>query len=148
MGDYLRDRKQMDDLLQKNLKAAQERMKKYADEHRSEREFQIGDWVYLRLQPYRQSSVVVRSNTKLSAKYFGPYLIEDKIGKVAYRLKLPTASRIHPVFHVSLLKRKLGTKATPILQLPDTDEKGLLRVEPVMLLGRRMIKRGNAAVSQ
>ena len=44
--DYIRDRKKMDELLQHNLKAAQERMKKYADEHRSEREFQVGDWVY------------------------------------------------------------------------------------------------------
>ncbi|XP_071939849.1 uncharacterized protein [Coffea arabica] len=123
-------------------------MKKYADEHRSEREFQVGDWVYLRLQPYRQSTVMIRNNTKLSAKYFGPYLIEEKIGKVAYRVRLPAASKIHPVFHVSLLKKKLGDKAAPILQLPDTDERGQIRVEPVALLGRRMIKRKNAPVTQ
>ncbi|XP_027169436.1 uncharacterized protein LOC113769165 [Coffea eugenioides] len=148
VGDYLKDKKQMDELLQYNLKTAQERMKKYADEHRSEREFQVRDWVYLRLQSYRQSTVMVRNNTKLSAKYFGPYLIEERIGQVAYKLRLPTASRIHHVFHVSLLKKKLGDKATPILQLPNTDERGLIRVEPVTLLGRRMIKRGNAAVTQ
>ncbi|XP_071924786.1 uncharacterized protein [Coffea arabica] len=138
----------MDELLQHNLKAAQERMKKYADEHRSEREFQVGDWVYLRLQPYRQSSVMIRNNTKLSAKYFGPYCIEERIGEVAYRLRLPTTSKIHPVFHVSLLKKKLGDLTTPILQLPDTDERGQIRVEPEALLSRRMIKRKNAAVTQ
>ncbi|XP_071932986.1 uncharacterized protein [Coffea arabica] len=123
-------------------------MKKYADEHKSEREFQVGDWLYLRLQPYRQSTVMLRNNTKLFAKYFGPYLIEEKVGEVAYRLRLPTASKIHPVFHVSLLKKKLGERAAPILQLLDTDERGQIRVEPVALLGRRMIKRKNAAVTQ
>ncbi|XP_071928070.1 uncharacterized protein [Coffea arabica] len=127
--DYMRDRKRMDELLQHNLKAAQERMKKYAGDHMSEREFQVGDWVYLRLQPYRQSSVMIRNNTKLSAKYFGPYSIEEKIGKVACRLRL-------------------GHQITPILQLPDTDEKGQIRVEPMALLSRRMIKRKNAAVTQ
>lgn len=53
VGNYVEDRTKIDAMLQQNLKSAQERMKRYADEHRSEREFQEGDWVYLRLQPYR-----------------------------------------------------------------------------------------------
>ena len=114
-------------------------MKKYADERRSEREFREGDWVYLRLQPYRQSSVALRGNTKLTAKYFGPYRIEKRIGNVAYRLQLPITSKVHPVFHVSLLKKKVGDKATPTLQLPEIDEKGHWKVEPVEVLDRRMV---------
>ncbi|XP_027120413.1 uncharacterized protein [Coffea arabica] len=127
---------------------AQERMKKYADEKRSEREFNKGDWVYLRLQPYRHSSVALRGNTKLSVKYFGPYKIEERIGNVAYRLNLPTSSKIHPVFHVSLPKKKVGDKITPILQLSETNEKGHWRVEPVAVLDRRMVKKRNAAAIQ
>ncbi|XP_071905760.1 uncharacterized protein [Coffea arabica] len=135
-------------MLKQHLQLAQERMKKYADERRSEREFNEGDWVYLRLQPYRQSSVALRGNTKLTAKYFGPYKVNERIGNVAYRLQLPTTSKVHPVFHVSLLKRKVGDKITPTLQLPEVDEKGHWKVEPVAVLDRRMVKRGNAAAVQ
>nr|XP_027091852.1 uncharacterized protein LOC113712566 [Coffea arabica] len=148
VGDYVKERQQIDNMLKQNLRVAQERMKKYADERRSEREFREGDWVYLRLQPYRQSSVALRGNTKLTAKYFGPYKLEKRIGNVAYRLQLPTTSRVHPVFHVSLLKKKVGDKATPTLQLPELDEKGHWKVEPVAVLDRRMVKKGNAAAVQ
>ncbi|KAG7564023.1 Retrotransposon gag domain [Arabidopsis suecica] len=54
----------------------------------------IGDYVYVKLQPYRQNSVVLRSNQKLAPKYFGPYKIIDKCGVVAYKLDLPTSSQM------------------------------------------------------
>ena len=100
-------------------------MKLYADQKRSEREFKVGDWVYLRLQPYRQTSVELRSNTKLSANYYGPYQVMQKIGNVAYRLKLLEASKIHLVFHVFLLKRKIRHQVVPLLQLPNRMKKGI-----------------------
>lgn len=57
--------------LKTHLAQAQHRMKQMADQHRTEREFQIGDWVYLRLQPYMQATVQFRSNMKLAPKFYG-----------------------------------------------------------------------------
>jgi hypothetical protein len=55
----------------------------------------------MKLQPYIQSSIMPRANQKLSFKFFGPFPVVEKIGKVASRLKLPENSSVHPVVHVS-----------------------------------------------
>lgn len=70
-------------LLHGNLSVAQARMKVQADKRRSERSFEVDDFVYLRLQPHRQSSVAIRSSTKLAPRYYGLYRILDHIGLVA-----------------------------------------------------------------
>ena len=97
----LQDREDMLLMLKFHLFHAQHRMKQFADQHRTDRSFEIGDYVYVKLQPYRQKSVVLRSNQKLTPKYFGPYKIIDKFGAVAYKMDLPSTSQIHTVFHVS-----------------------------------------------
>ncbi|KAI5343983.1 hypothetical protein L3X38_011860 [Prunus dulcis] len=64
---------------------------------------------------------------------------------VAYKLQLPTGCKIHPVFHVSCLKKHLGTYVTPSLTLPRITEDGIVQDEPLAILERKLVKRGNAA---
>lgn len=87
--------------LKELLECAQAKMKAYANTKRTERQFQKGVWVNLKLHPYRQVTKATRKNLKLAAKFYGPYEIIYKIGTVAYKLALPETSRVHPVFHVS-----------------------------------------------
>lgn len=104
--EVLQRRANMDHTLKKQLEMARHRMKQLVDKNRYEREFSEGDWVFLKLQPYRQNNAALRKNLKLNPRYYDPYQISKRIGIMAYELKLPEGSLIHPVFHVSLLKKK------------------------------------------
>jgi hypothetical protein len=135
-------------LLKKNLEAAQKRMKGNADKHRIKKEFQVGEAVLLRLQPYAQTSVVNRPFPKLSYKYFGPYPVLARIGKVAYRLELPESSRIHNVFHVSQLKEYRADYTPVFTDLPKLPALDCMDTAPEAILDRRMKKKGNHAIAQ
>lgn len=144
----LTTREQALHLLKHHLAAAQNRMKQQADKHRSERNFNLGDWVYVKLQPYRQHSLKNHHCHKLAPRYFGPFQVIAKVGVVAYTLKLPPSAKIHNTFHVSLLKKKIG----PMLVSPtipsEVNAQGQILVEPVAILDRRLTKRGNQAATQ
>jgi hypothetical protein len=135
-------------LLKEHLHKAQHRMKMFADKNRSDRQFNVGDWVYLRLQPYRQNSIAVRKHMKLPPSFFGPFKVLRKIGIVAYMLDLPPESRLHLVFHVSALKKKLGQSVSPLSTLPPIDRHGDIQPEPAQILERRMVKRCGRSITE
>jgi len=144
--DALLDRDATLQLLKDNLIQAQERMKKWTDLHRTERSFVVGDMVFLRLQPYRQISVGGRRSHKLSPLFYGPYKILQRIGPVAYKLELPEEAKIHPVFHISQLKRKLGHNIQVHNQLPSHVVEVIK--EPDTILERRMVNRFGKATTE
>ena len=143
VDQMLKEREDMMKVLHCQLKKAQDRMKVQADHHRIERVFQIGDMVFLKLQPYRQSSVVGKRTPKLSPKFYGPFKVIDTIGKVAYKLELPAETYIHNVFHVSQLKKAYGYsgQGIPLPASCDTVQE----FQPMAILERKLVKRGNRA---
>ena len=86
-------------------------MKQEADQHRSERSFEEGNWEILRLQPYKHMSLKkLNKDNKLAPKFYGPYKVLQNIGSMAYKLELPTSSWVHQVFHVYYLNKLIGDK--------------------------------------
>jgi hypothetical protein len=85
------------------MKAAQSRQKSYVDRRRP-LEFQVGDYVYLKVTPMKKKQFGIKN--KLAARFVGPYKIIEKKGPVAYKLQLLEAmGLIFPVFCVSQLKK-------------------------------------------
>jgi hypothetical protein len=64
-----------------------------------------------------------KKDNKLSPKYYGPYKVLQKIGTMAYKLELPASSRVHPVFHLSCLKKVIGEKILVQTILPNLARK-------------------------
>ncbi|KAJ0980791.1 hypothetical protein J5N97_009046 [Dioscorea zingiberensis] len=141
----LQDREATIRILKRHLQLAQERMRIQANKRRTDRKFEEGDMVYLKLRPYLQGSVANKGVPKMAARYYGPFQILRKIGQVAYKLKLPSTSLIHPVFHVSLLKRAVPDTQTTT-ELPSSFQS--TTPTPLAILNRKMVKRKNQATTQ
>jgi len=120
--------------LKENLHQAQNHMKQHVDQHHSERQFQEGDQVFLRLQPYKQTSLKDKGCQKLSPKFYGPYQVLQHIGEVAYKLALPPTVKTHPFFHVSCLKKVIGNNCRIQTSLPELDEEGSIWLQPEQVL--------------
>ncbi|GKA32480.1 putative reverse transcriptase domain-containing protein [Tanacetum coccineum] len=123
------------------LKAARDRQKSYVDKRRKPLEFIVGDYVLLKLSPWKG---VVRfgKKGKLTPRFIGPFKIIEKVGPVAYRLDLTEElNDVHDTFYVSNLKKCL---ADPTLQVPldkiRVDAKLNFVEEPVEILEREFKK--------
>lgn len=125
---------------------AQTRMKHFADNMRTDKEFAVGDSVYPKLHPYKQTSLTLRRNLKLNSKYYRPFTIVARIRNVAYKLGLLQGSKIHLVFYVSLLKKKVGDRVVVQSTLPNTRSDGQFLVQLVAILQRKMVKNNNVVV--
>ena len=122
-------------------------MKQFADRRRSEREFSVGDQVYLKLRPPHQRAITHRLVSKLSPNFFGPFPIVAKFGTAAYKLQPPANSHIHPAFHVSLLKKSAGTQPVEPT-LPAYISYASPPVEPALILDKWVIHKQGAPITQ
>ena len=133
--------------IKENLLKAQTRMKHYADKKRSERTLEIRDMVYLKLQPYRHTTLSIHKCLKLHSKFYGPFRVIQKVGTVAYKLLLPDDCKLHDTFHVSQLKKHIGPMAIPNPKLPLLNPDGTILLEPEQLLERKLIPRVQSDIS-
>jgi hypothetical protein len=89
LDQWLCDREAITALIKQHLVRSRARMKRQANKGRSERVFQVGDEVFVKLQSCIQSSLAPRANQKLAYKFFSPFRVLSRIGSVAYKLDLP-----------------------------------------------------------
>jgi hypothetical protein len=102
--EHIRHQQYVLKLLKENLVISQNRMKQQAYQYRSEREFEMRDWIFMRIQPYKHISLKQqKKENKLESKYYGLYKVLQMIGSMDYKLQFPPCSCVHSVFHVSFL---------------------------------------------
>ena len=123
------------------MKAAQDRQKSYADLHRRDIEYAVGDKVFLKVSPWKDILRFGRHG-KLSPRYIGPYEVIERVGPLAYKIALPPElSQIHNMFHVSMLRRY---RSDPMHVLRESEmeitEKLTYVEEPIEILGREIKK--------
>jgi hypothetical protein len=117
------------------IKEVQDRQKSYADAHQVDRSYEVGNRVFLRVEPHK-ISIKFGKGDKLSPRFVGPFEIVERKGTVAYRLALPNSlRRMHDVFHVSVLRHYISdpTHVIDMSSLYLSDE-GALMAQPVHIL--------------
>ncbi|GKC55232.1 hypothetical protein Tco_1077977 [Tanacetum coccineum] len=128
-------------LIKEKLKAARDRQKSYADKRPKLLEFEVGDRVLLKVSPWK-GVMRFRKKGKLAPRYVGPFKILERIGLVAYRLRLPEElSSVHDTFHVSNLKKCLADANLHVpLEEIKVDKTLRFVEEPVEIMDREIKK--------
>ncbi|GJT75791.1 putative reverse transcriptase domain-containing protein [Tanacetum coccineum] len=127
-------------LINEKLKSARDRQKSYADNRRKPLEFEVGDRVMLKVSPWKG---VIRfgKKGKLAPRYVGPFEILERIGLVAYRLRLPEElSGVHDTFHISNLKKCLADASLHVPLEEIKVDKTLRFVEELVEIMDRKVK--------
>jgi hypothetical protein len=144
--DLVTEAKNKVKLIQAKLKAAQSRQKSYGYQRRKPLQFQVGDYVYLRVSPTKGVQHFSIKG-KLAPRYIGPFEITETCGPVAYRLHLPSQLvAIHDVFHISQLKKCIKAPTEIIEQQAIKIERDLSYAEqPIQILDakERITRRKN-----
>ncbi|KAI5353674.1 hypothetical protein L3X38_006568 [Prunus dulcis] len=106
------------ELIRESLKAAQDRQKSYADNRRKDLQFEVDDWVFLKLSPWK-GVVRFKKRGKLSPRYIGLYEILERVGPVSNRFALPSdLFRLHDVVHVSMLRKYISDPSYVLEEQP------------------------------
>jgi len=135
-------------IIKERLKTAQSRQKSYSDIRRRDLEFKEDDWVFFKVSPMN-GIMRFGKKGKLSLRYVGPYKIIQGIGQVAYKLELPPEmSLVHPVFHVSMLKKVVGDPSTIVpVETIEVNEELSYEEIPVAILDRQVRKLRNKEIA-
>jgi hypothetical protein len=86
--------------------------------------------VFLRLQPYKKTSLKADHCQKLTPKFYSPYTVLKRVGQVGYQLALPSQSKLHLGFHVSCLKKVIGTRCQIQTNLLELAKEGSIWLQP------------------
>ncbi|GKD60242.1 hypothetical protein Tco_1297751 [Tanacetum coccineum] len=128
-------------LVKEKPKAGRDRQKSYVDYRRKPLEFEVGNHVLLKVTPWK-GVVHFGEKGNLAPRYVGPIEILERIGLVAYRLRLPEElNSVHDTFHVSNLKKCLAD-ASMHVPLDEIKVDKTLRFveEPVEIMDREIRK--------
>ncbi|KAJ1601747.1 hypothetical protein NDA14_006061 [Ustilago hordei] len=99
-SEYLMDGKERCKYLQEQIREAQRRSVDQYNRKHKDIEFKVGDMVYINRRNWKTR----RPTPKLDTRFAGPYPVQERVGRRAYRNTLPANLRVHDVFHVSMLE--------------------------------------------